>query len=56
MVFPPCEVEDVEVIMLPACDLRDKKSQEVQSKVLSIVTATNNNTFRFISEIIGVDK
>ena len=55
MVFPPCEVEDVEVMMLPVCDLRDKKSQEVQSKVLSIATATNN-TFRFMSEIIGVDK
>ena len=54
MVFPPCEVEDVEVTMLPACDLRDKKSHEMQSKVLSIATATNN-TFRFISEIIGVD-
>ena len=55
MVFPPCEVEEVEVMMLPACDLRDKKSQEVQSKVLSIATATNN-IFRFISEMIGVDK
>ena len=55
MVFPPCEVEEVEVMMLPACDLRNKKSQEVQSKVLSIATATNN-TFRFISEIIGVDE